>query len=112
MEGRQGTGDTAEGGTGRRAAHPSAGTPGSRFFMTRVWEVGPDGFHALMEVTVGQRGAKKRLWVAVSQVRDPGAGWGWRSLGHFGPTLDTDPEVGHWHTAAWMVSRGPSGSPP
>jgi hypothetical protein len=28
--------------------------------MTRVWEVGPDGFYALMEVTVGQIAAKKR----------------------------------------------------
>lgn len=36
--------------------------------MTRVWEVGPDGFYALMEVTVGQIAAKKRLGVAKSQV--------------------------------------------
>lgn len=36
--------------------------------MTRVWEVGPDGFYALVEVTVGQIAAKKRLGVAGSQV--------------------------------------------
>lgn len=37
----------------RGAAHPSAGTPGNCFFTTRAWEVGPDNFYALMEVTVG-----------------------------------------------------------
>lgn len=52
----------------RGAAHPSAGTPGNWFFMTRAWKVGPDNFYALVEVTVGQIVTEKSLWVAGSQV--------------------------------------------
>lgn len=64
----------------RGAAHPSTGTPGNWFLTTRAWEVGPDNFYALMEVTVGQIVTEKSLWVAGSQVL---RSWRWLGVEKF-----------------------------